>query len=243
MNEPLMQEIIDDMTYVLEKYTKMTEKMDMKSGYTVGAVEEILNNAVDDGSFDEFKTTTERRLAMAKFINTRTQKVHDEQSSTQKTKTEELPDIPEMMQNILSLEYVKDNKEVLRNGEHICEAGMAAVGEGKDPRQAMLECVHQWVTPPTTDEEIEEEVVTETTTIEETVKAEPFEWGGGLELNEPFMQEEEDEVEVNHDELMETYNEPAPMFEALIETDALFEEKETLLVDANGIELEELGEI
>ena len=254
-----MQEIIDDMNYVLDKYKTMIQKVEDFEGYSVESTEEVLNNAVDDGVFADIETVRERRLAMAEYLNQRLKCHRNTETSEPTEEVEETEDdymevekpleeesILDLMQGILSLDYVKGVEEVLSNGEQIFEAGMAALEDGEDLEQvkeAMLQCVHQFVTPPTeTTEEVEETTEeVEETTEEETV--EPIVWGDGLELNEPFEPEVEEEVEVSHEEIMETYEEPAPMFEGLIETDALFEKKETLLVDTEGQEIPELGEV
>lgn len=234
-----MQEIIDDMNYVIDKYKTMVQKTG--KGASVEATEEVLNNAVDDGVFADYETVKDRRLAMVKYLNGRlkcqsTTETSETTEEVEETEEESKPNLADLMQEILSLDYVKGVEEVLRNGEHIFEAGMAAIRDDKDPREAMLDIVHEFVSPPTeTTEEVEE------TTEEETV--EPIVWGDGLELNEPFEPEVEEEVEVSHEEIMETYEAPAPMFEGLIETDALFEKKETLLVDTEGREIPELGEV
>jgi len=236
-----MQEIIDDMNYVIDKYKTMVQKMEDFEGYSVEATEEVLNNAVDDGVFADYETVRDRRLAMVEYLNERL-KCHRNTETSEPTEeveeTEEAsePNLTDLMQEIFTLDYVEGVEEVLRNGEQIFEAGMAAIRDDKDPREAMLDIVHEFVSPPTETEEVEEP------TEEETV--EPIVWGDGLELNEPFELEVEveEEVEVSHEEIMETYKEPAPMFEGLIETDALFENKETLLVDTEGREIPELGE-
>mgnify|MGYP001425472047 CR=1 FL=1 len=241
-----MQEIIDDMNYVIDKYKTMVQEKEDFEGYSVEATEEVLNNAVDDGVFADYETVRDRRLAMVEYLNERLKCQSNAETSEPTEEVEETeeatePNLPELMQEIFTLDYVKDVEEVLRNGEQIFEAGMAAIRDDKDPREAMLDIVHEFVSPPTETEEVEEPTEeVEVTTEEETV--EPIVWGDGLELNEPFEPEAEEEVEVNHEEIMETYEAPAPMFEGLIETDALFEKKETLLVDTEGREIPELGE-
>ncbi len=242
-----MQEIIDDMNYVIDKYKTMVQKKEDFEGYSVEATEEVLNNAVDDGVFADYETVRDRRLAMVEYLNERL-KCHSNTETSEPIEeveeTEEAsePNLTDLMQEIFTLDYVEGVEEVLRNGEQIFEAGMAAIRDDKDPREAMLDIVHEFVSPPTeTTEEVEvttEEV--EEPTEKETV--EPIVWGDGLGLNEPFEPEVEEKVEVSHEEIMETYEAPAPMFEGLIETDALFEKKETLLVDTEGREIPELGE-
>jgi len=66
-----MQEIIDDMNYVIDKYKTMVQKMEDFEGYSVEATEEVLNNAVDDGVFADYETVRDRRLAMVEYLNER----------------------------------------------------------------------------------------------------------------------------------------------------------------------------
>lgn len=216
-----MQQIIDDMNYVINKLTDLTDE-GWRDRHMVAA-EDYLNNAIDGGQFNDIDSSQKRRFEMASYLTAKFSqpKVKVETETEEEPTTEEPEDPPadivELMQEVLALEWVKDNEQVLENSENIFDVAGKAIAEGKDPKQAMLDYISSNFDC--------SEPVPDAEETEETTEV--------RELDSNFVDVLESELQ---NELIEEYDDEKPMYEGLIETDILHTEKETIWVDEDGIE-------